>query len=48
MKKQKNIIIISLLIILFYSTYCLSYDTSCSYIWSGDADTITANYSDGK
>lgn len=46
MKQIKNIILISLLIILCISTCSLGYDTSSSYIWSVDADTVTVNSSD--
>ena len=45
MKQIKNIIPISLLIILCISTYSLSYDTSSSYIWSIESDTVTVNSS---
>lgn len=46
MKQLKNIIQISLLIILCTSTYSLGYDTSSSYIWSVGVDTVIVNSSD--
>lgn len=48
MNNIKNIIIILLLIILCFSTYCLAYDTSTSYIWSVDTDTVTTSFSDAE
>lgn len=46
MKNIKNTIIILFLIILCSSTSCLAYDTSSSYIWSVEDDTISVNSSD--
>lgn len=45
MKQIKNTILFSLLIILFISSYSLSYDTSDSYIWSPNIDTVPTNSS---
>lgn len=44
MKNIKKIIALLLFIIFCFSTYCISYDTSNSYIWS--VDTLSANSSD--
>lgn len=46
MKNKKNIILILFLIISSISTYSFSYDSSSSYIWSVDLDTVTVSSSD--
>ena len=46
MKQLKKVIQISLLIILCISTYSIGYDTSGSYIWSVDTDSIAVNSPD--
>ncbi len=44
MKNIKKIISL-LLILLFISTYCFAYDSSTSYIWSIETDTLPVNSS---
>lgn len=46
MKKLLNILTLSLITILCLTSYCLAYDTSDSYIWSIDTDTIATSSSD--
>ena len=45
MQKSNIKILIISIIIIFFSSYSFAYDTTSSYIWSVDSDTITTSSS---